>query len=652
MTHIAARVSVVALLLLTTVSLSRAQEQPKRIQVVEVLRELVKRSTLAEPGGEAFYMRAKVRDKMHADWEYNAEAEEYWASPTKWRRTIRSKGFSQTLIVNGDQHFEQNTGDYFPPEVERLIVSLTDPIPANVLEVFERLSTEIQEPDGKPGQCFADQFFNDEHGERVRAAVALDSKTGLLNYLWFPGWDVGVFTDYRSFHHKLIAWKTKDNPVNAEIEELREEGYLTETLFAIKEVTPPAERIRTVLVNGAEYKKQVSKAPELKWPAVSGPPDSGTVKVKIVTDRHGRVREARSYVASNRELQDWTVEQVKGWEFKPYLVDGAAVQVETTLDIDFKTELKSGAPSLPGASTYFEQAHQLSGLRMEGAKAFHLKASFEASGNAELTGKGTYEETWVSPKQWSREASLRGHTVTEARNGDLWYRKIDQAYSARRIDEAMDALSFEVPADSGPNWQVGNGQVGKTALVQVWRGKIGDDGKPEATARVYYFGSDNGLLRGYHELSELTLYNAFEDFSGKRVARRLSIVENGFKILDIAIEQLELASPQNPDIFTLVGVKPVSYANKNPGNRMVHPVPIKRVNPAYPAEVRAQELHAKVVCHVLIDSHGHVRVVTFPEAVNPMVESAVRAAAMQWEYAPSTFNGQPVGSDAFVEFQF
>jgi hypothetical protein len=38
--------------------------------------------------------------------------------------------------------------------------------------------------------------------------------------------------------------------------------------------------------------------------------------------------------------------------------------------------------------------------------------------------------------------------------------------------------------------------------------------------------------------------------------------------------------------------------------------------------------------------------------VNPVVEAAVRAAAMQWEYAPATFNGRPVLSPGSAEFQF
>jgi len=653
MIHRSSRISVVAILFFTLAGVPGALEQSKTVPAVGILRELVKRSTLTEPGSKAFYLRAKVLDEKHPDWEYNAEAEEYWVSPTKWRRTIRSKGFSQTLVVNGDQRLEQNIGDYFPPEVERLIVSLVDPIPENVLQAFEKLPIEIQQPDGKPGQCFADQYFNDEHGERVRAAIALDSKTGLLNYLWFPGWDAGIFADYRSFHHKMIAWKTKDNPVNAEVEELKDLEHPDETLFAFKAETPPAERIRTVLVNGGEYKKLISKAPDLKWPAVSGPPDSGSVKVVVVTDRNGRVREARSFVASNPELKDWTVGQVKGWEFKPYLIDGVAVQVETTLDIDFKTELKSGAPSLPSASGYFDRARKLSELRIEGAQAFHLRASFEASGTAEFTGIGNYEETWVSPTQWRRQATLGGHIVIETRNGDLVYRKIDHKYSARRIDEAMDVLTSSLPRASGsnsvPSWQVANGQLGKTVLVQVWRGKMGNDGKPDTNTQVYYFGPDNGLLRGHHEMSELTIYNDFEDFSGKMIARRLSVLESGFLILEIKVAQLEAAAPpQSSDFFSLAGVTPVSYATDNVGSKYLPPVPIKQVKP----ELRAPGFHGKVVCNLVLDSHGHVREVAFPEGVNPSVEKAVRDAAMQFEYSPATFNGRLVVSDSRVEFEF
>jgi hypothetical protein len=220
----------------------------------------------------------------------------------------------------------------------------------------------------------------------------------------------------------------------------------------------------------------------------------------------------------------------------------------------------------------------------------------------------------------------------------------------------MEVLSSALPggsgASSGPSWRVANGQLGKVEMVQVWRGKIGDDGKPGANTQVYYFGPDNGWLRGHHEMSDLTIYNDFADFSGKTIARRLSVSENGFKILEIKIEQLEASQPQTDNFFTLAGVGPISYATDNVGNKHVPALLIKQVKPAHTADLRAQGFHGKVTCNLLIDSHGHVREVTCPEGLNPAVEAAVRAAVMQWEYAPATFNGHPILSFGSAEFQF
>jgi Gram-negative bacterial TonB protein C-terminal len=478
----------------------------------------------------------------------------------------------------------------------------------------------------------------------------------LLSYLWFAGWGDGVFDDYHPFHHKMVAWKTKDNLVNAEIEELRELDHPDETLFAVKEATPPSDQIGTDFVDGTEFLKQVGKLPDLNWPEVSGPPITGTVKLRIVTDRYGRVREARGFLSSNPDLTDWLAGQALGWQFKPYLVDGVPVQVDTTLLLEFKTELKPGAANLADAAGCFHRAAALGGLRVEGAKPFHLVASFRAFGYEDLLGKGTYEEYWLSPTEWKREASLAGHTVTESRSGDLGYRKFNQAFAPLRIDEAIDTISAVLPqaADPsrGPRWQVSKSELGKTPLIRVSRGSFGDNGKLDVSAVAYYFDPDNGLLRGFLRWSDLTLYNDFLDFSGKMVAREMTVVENSYKILEISIDKIEPAPPLDGGNFTIHGVEPVSYAKGNPGIKFAASVPIKKVLPVFAPAVRANLQHGRTVCRLLLDAHGHVRDVTFPNGVDPALESAFRAAALQWEYSPSTMNGHPIEASVTVNFDY
>ncbi len=53
------------------------------------------------------------------DSSYHAQVEEYWVSPTKWKRTIESPHFSQTLVVNGDAVSEQGHGRLLPLLAQR-----------------------------------------------------------------------------------------------------------------------------------------------------------------------------------------------------------------------------------------------------------------------------------------------------------------------------------------------------------------------------------------------------------------------------------------------------------------------------------------------------------------------------------------------------
>jgi hypothetical protein len=146
-----AGLAAIALILSVAADYPQEAHQAKNEPVADVLRELVNRSALAEPGGVPFYLKAKVQDAKNPDWEYNAEVEEYWVSPSQWRRTIRSKSFSQVRVVNGERQYQQDIGNFFPPDVEMQIDSLVDPIPARYLQKIASLGLVIQQLDGHPG---------------------------------------------------------------------------------------------------------------------------------------------------------------------------------------------------------------------------------------------------------------------------------------------------------------------------------------------------------------------------------------------------------------------------------------------------------------------------------------------------------------------
>src|ERR1700749_3280644 len=83
--------------------------------------------TLIEPGNTPFHLKATITEKGDPDSKTLVEI--YWADEKKWRRTIQSDDFSQTLIVNGDKVSEDNSEDYFTIGLQTLITAMVDPSP-------------------------------------------------------------------------------------------------------------------------------------------------------------------------------------------------------------------------------------------------------------------------------------------------------------------------------------------------------------------------------------------------------------------------------------------------------------------------------------------------------------------------------------------
>src|ERR1700690_1872014 len=76
-------------------------------------------ATLIAPGSPSFHLNAVITAQDDPD--SKGEVEMFWVAPDKWRRTIKSQEFSQTLIVNRDKVFEQDSEDYFPLSLQTLV---------------------------------------------------------------------------------------------------------------------------------------------------------------------------------------------------------------------------------------------------------------------------------------------------------------------------------------------------------------------------------------------------------------------------------------------------------------------------------------------------------------------------------------------------
>jgi TonB family protein len=316
----------------------------KKIPASKLLDRMVRRSTLAEPGGRPFYLKATMRDRDDDKSQLNGTVEEYWISPTKWRRVIKLRDFSQTKVVNGSDVYEDNNGDYFPVEDENLADEIVNPLPRSTVDLLKKLDLVAIEPGTGDGRCpIIDKYFKDAGGQNGRVVLAYYCDTGLLMYFWSPSYSNGVMTDYRKFHGKLLAFATQDNPVNIHVDTLRDLDARDGNLFAVARQTPLDRRVTTKTVNEAEIRKFIAQKTEIRWPGSAGKPNENSVRVDVVIGRDGRVKEAWTYDPVDNATEDAVLTAVRKWTFSPQTVDGIPAQIKSTLTLPFSANVQTAS---------------------------------------------------------------------------------------------------------------------------------------------------------------------------------------------------------------------------------------------------------------------------------------------------------------------
>ena len=82
----------------------------------------------------------------------------------------------------------------------------------------------------------------------------------------------------------------------------------------------------------------------------------------------------------------------------------------------------AGSANLDTAKAYFERARKLGFPAAAAGAPYVLKAEFTTRGSSGAVQTGTYTDTWVSDKQWRREAVFGKSHFVRSRNGKKFFR--------------------------------------------------------------------------------------------------------------------------------------------------------------------------------------------------------------------------------------
>jgi len=305
------------------------------VLVANVAEKALQQSQITLPGSKPFHLVATILETTDPGSEPRAKIEEYWFSPTKWRRTIESHDFSQTRIVNGDAVSEQNTGDYFPAWLSQMITAMLDPLP--MLDAIKQSSWRMPKPN-------ADQTCADLHMRIDRWVICFDAH-GLLTSVFTKGY-FAEFKDFKNFAGKRVPRRIVRDLEPGTTLELRVDSLELleapdDALFAISQPTPLADRISTLIVNDETARTLAVGSMDITWPTVGGGILKGGCAVYISVDRAGHIREAWPEGCDNASLQGFLCDTVMKWQFKPAVSHGVPVQIEALMGFSYQTTVES-----------------------------------------------------------------------------------------------------------------------------------------------------------------------------------------------------------------------------------------------------------------------------------------------------------------------
>jgi hypothetical protein len=322
----------------------------------------VVQTSLTEPGSTPFYLQATITEP--SDPNEHIEVEMSWVAPDKWKRTIRSQEFSQTLIVNGDRVSEQDSADYMPLTIQVLATAMIDP--RSIVDAVRPSDHVLTKANGRSDESGRTCF--DPAGRMCGM-----SRSGLTESLSGPGRSV-TFTEYRKFKGKRVARSlsyTLDHgdSYQAHVNTLGELKS-DDAQFSISEITPKEKQIRTLVVPEAELRSLALESTDIIWPQVLEDNNTrGETSYYVSVDRSGQVREILPLSVSVERADDTARRQIMKWKFKPAIKDGAPVQAEAVLNFHFDTRAYGPAKPLTDAETRELATNTVDPILPAGAKA-------------------------------------------------------------------------------------------------------------------------------------------------------------------------------------------------------------------------------------------------------------------------------------------
>jgi TonB family protein len=353
----------ISVLLLPTLSPSHLLAQAALpTDAKELMRLAASSNSLVGDHIQPWHIRASFQiydQKGHM--EDQGSFEEFWVSPKKYKRVYESNKFSRTEFGTERGALRTGSRNTMPATFDLLRAELVSPIPADMLLVDHSTFAVDQRTIGDFSyQCLrlTSTESPDISSETYHSSYCLDAQIPMIRVSLHSG-DISRVSrnNYVLFQGSylpmdLLAYpngnaRQASNPVmTAHLESVEMLESIQESEF----IAPANAAPVPIELSLPEF---VTRELMIYHPAPTYPSQAraakllGTVVLQATIGADGRVVKLTA-ASGPTILQEASTETVKRWRFKPYLLDGRAVEFKTTVTITFspageKHESESGS---------------------------------------------------------------------------------------------------------------------------------------------------------------------------------------------------------------------------------------------------------------------------------------------------------------------
>jgi TonB family protein len=284
--------------------------------------------------------------------------------------------------------------------------------------------------------------------------------------------------------------------------------------------------------------------------------------------------------------------------------------------------------------------------------SFGMKANVQIENKGRLVD-GTYQLMWNGSDQWREEINFPSYSeVQVGGKGVVWVQRSTD-FIPFRIYELHLALGFgsTVGAQSPTSlvrMPIRPGDRVKKTLERKVRGEkltcfeIEDDQK---YSHEFCMNNSNDTLA---RNSSDHLDGDLQPVGGKVFPRSMTFLQDGKTVVKVSVTELTTQANFTENAFT-----PPDGVSPQPG--CMNPVPpklVKRRNPSYPPNARAQRIQGTVAVYVWIGTDGVPEIRKVVENPNSDLTTASLNAIEGWHYQPAQCSDQPVRVETILQINY